>query len=354
MTYNAIDLFCGCGGMSLGLKNSGFSILYANDINEDALKTYRHNFPDVMAEQGDITKIDPYDVKKKLKGKQVHLITAGTPCQGFSMVGQRNPNDPRNKMFKQLFKFVKIFTPKLFVMENVPGILSMENGKVIERIEKSFSKIGYSIQYKILVASDFGVPQDRKRVFIIGSKEKITIEKLFPNAKRKKVSTSDAISDLEFLGINEKAITYKSKIKTKFQSKMRINSKVIFNHESCNHDIEIQKRFAQIPPGMNGSDVLKNSGTKKRDYTKLHPNKVSRTITTIPEDYIHYKQNRIPTVREMARLQSFPDDFEFLGPKMTGGKRRKTSCPQYTQVANAVPPLMAEDVFKKIKFVLLS
>jgi len=139
---------------------------------------------------------------------------------------------------------------------------------------------------------------------------------------------------------------------SKFQSKMRKKSKIIHNHESCNHNIVIQQRFAQIPAGKNGSKVLMNSGTKKRDYYGMHPKTASRTITTIPEDFIHYKQNRIPTVREMARLQSFPDDFEFLGPKMTGGKRRTKSCPQYTQVANAVPPLLAEKVFKKIKPVL--
>jgi len=351
MVLCAIELFAGCGGMSLGLKNAGFDIVYANEINADAVKTYKKNFPDVFIQEGDIRKINPVSVKKQI-GKKVDLIAAGTPCQGFSMAGPRNPNDPRNRLFLQLLKFVKTFRPKLFVMENVSGILTTDDGKVIERIKKSFSGIGYSVQYKILSASEFGVPQDRKRIFIIGTHKKISAEKLFPASKRKKVSVKDAISDLEFLGINEKAGSYKSKPKSSFQSQMRKNSKVIFNHESCNHKIEIQKRFARIPPGKNGRTVLKNSGTKKRDYFKLHPKKVSRTITTIPEDFIHYKQNRIPTVREMARLQSFPDDFEFLGSKMTGGKRRKTSCPQYTQVANAVPPLMAEAIFKKIKHVV--
>ena len=290
-------------------------------------------------------------VKKQIR-KKIDVIVAGTPCQGFSMAGPRNPNDPRNKLFLQLLKFVKTFKPRLFVMENVPGILTMDNGKVIERIKDSFSEIGYTIQYKVLTASEFGVPQDRKRIFIIGTQEEIPSEKLFPNSKRTKVSVKEALSDLAFLGINEKAYQHKKKPQSRFQSRMRKRTTKIFNHESCNHSIKVQKRFSLIPPGNDGRKVLKNSDTKKRDYYRMHPKITSRTITTIPEDFIHYEHNRIPTVREMARLQSFPDDFEFLGSKMTGGKRRKTSCPQYTQVANAVPPLLAEAVFKKIKHVI--
>lgn len=347
MSLRAIELFTGCGGMSLGLKRAGFDIVYANEINEDAVKTYRKNFPDVFVQQEDIKKVNPVLLKKKIG--QIDLIAAGTPCQGFSMAGPRNPNDPRNKLFLQLLKFVDTFKPKMFVMENVPGILTMDEGKVIKRIENAFSKIGYVIQYKVLIASDFGVPQERKRIFIVGSKEKISSEKLFPTNKKTRVTVEEALSDLADLRVNDRSTTYKNKPKSKFQSKMRQKSNVIFNHESCNHNIKIQQRFAMVPAGKNGRQVLINSGTKKRDYYRMHPKTASRTITTIPEDFIHYKQNRIPTVREMARLQSFPDNFEFLGPKMTGGKRRTKSCPQYTQVANAVPPLLAEVVFKKIR-----
>ena len=351
MSLRAIELFTGCGGMSLGLKRAGFDIVYANEINPDAVKTYKKNFPEVFVQQEDIKKVNPVLLKKKI-GK-IDLIAAGTPCQGFSMAGPRNSNDPRNKLFLQLLKFVDTFKPKMFVMENVPGILTIDNGKVIKRIENSFSKIGYRIQYKVLFASEFGVPQERKRIFIVGTKKKISPEKLFPTPKRNRITVEDALSDLADLGVNDKSVTYKNKPKSKFQSKMRKKSKVIFNHESCNHNIKIQKRFAKVPAGKNGRQVLINSGTKKRDYYRMHPKTASRTITTIPEDFIHYRQNRIPTVREMARLQSFPDDFEFLGPKMTGGKKRVKSCPQYTQVANAVPPLMAEIVFRKLSRVIM-
>src|ERR1700682_1668822 len=152
MSYNAIDLFCGCGGMGLGLKKAGFNVLYANDLNGDALKTYHHNFPSVIIEKGDIAKIDPRDVKRQLRGKKIHLIAAGIPCQGFSTSGKRNPNDPRNKLFKQLLKFVKVIRPEIFVMENVSGLLSMQKGNAFEKIKNYFMAEGYHVNYKILSA----------------------------------------------------------------------------------------------------------------------------------------------------------------------------------------------------------
>jgi DNA (cytosine-5)-methyltransferase 1 len=353
MKYNAIDLFCGCGGMSLGLEKAGYDVLYANDINIDALKTYKYNFPKVIVEHGDITKIDPHDVKKQLKGKKIHLITAGTPCQGFSMLGRRNPNDPRNKLFKQIIKFVKVIKPKMFVMENVSGLLSMDDGSAFDKIKNYFEEAGYHVKYKVLSAADFGVPQNRNRVFIVGTQKNIPEEKIFPRIKKNMpVTVKEAISDLAFLGIGKKSTKYMIKPKSSFQKMMRKKSPVLYNHESSRHSDVVQKRFAKIPSGKNGRNVLKNSGTKKRDYYRMHPNKTCRTITTIPEDFIHYEKNRIPTVREMARLQSFPDDFIFLGHKMTGGLRRRYDCPQYTQVANAVPPLLAKVVFKNIAKVL--
>jgi len=345
-----IDLFSGCGGMSLGLENAGYDIVFANDINSDALKTYKHNFPHVLVEHGDITKISPYEVSKKIKRKKIDIIVAGTPCQGFSTSGRRNPNDPRNKLFKQLLKFIEFFKPKMFVMENVSGLLSMEKGNAFEKIKKEFQKAGYNVEHEILSAADFGVPQNRNRVFIIGSKKIISKKKLYPKPYViKHVKVDEAISDLCFLGINEKSTSYKKPAKTKYQKLMRKSNLVLSNHESSNHSKRVQQRFSKIPQGMDGRNVLKNTDTNKRDFYRLHPNKISRTITTLPDDYIHYAKNRIPTVRELARLQSFPDRFVFLGPRTTGGKQRIKSCPQYTQVGNAVPPILSEAVFKNIR-----
>ena len=345
-----IDLFSGCGGMSLGLEESGYDVVYAIDINDDALKTYHRNFPDVVTELGDITEISPAKVSKKIGMKHVDVIVAGTPCQGFSTSGRRNQNDPRNKLFKQLLKFIKKFKPKIFVMENVSGLLSFENGNTFDNIKQEFTNVGYYVEHKILSAADFGVPQNRNRVFIVGTKKNIPKEHLYPKPTVKEhVVVKDALSDLCFLGINQKSTKYEKPATTAFQRLMRKKSKNLFNHESPNHAEKIQKRFAKIPQGMDGRNVLDISDTNKRDYYRLHPNKISRTITTLPDDYIHYEKNRIPTVREMARLQSFPDTFVFLGPRTTGGRQRKHSCPQYTQVGNAVPPLMAKAMFKKLK-----
>lgn len=349
MTQKTIELFCGAGGMGLGLKMAGYEVVYANDINEDALKTYRYNFPNTIVEQGDIIKISPSHVQKKIKRKTIDLIVAGTPCQGFSTSGKRNPRDSRNKLFLQLIKFVKVFRPKVFVMENVSGLLSMQDGNVFNNIKNSFSALGYKVTSIILNAADYGVPQNRKRVFIIGMKKNVPRKKLIPRKQCRIVTVKDAISDLAFLNVGEKINEFKSKPKTRFQKTMRGKKLILYNHEAANHSLKIQKRFAKIPSGKDGRHVLKNSGTSKRDFYRLDPNKISRTVTTLPEDLIHYNKNRIPTVRELARLQSFPDRFIFLGKRTTGGKQRITECPQYTQVGNAVPPLMAKIFFKNLK-----
>lgn len=344
-----IDLFSGCGGMSLGLEKAGYDILYANDLNSDALKTYKHNFPHVLVEQGDIANIEPKEVAHKINQNHVDVIVAGAPCQGFSTSGKRDPNDPRSKLFLHIIKFLKTFKPKIFVMENVSGLLSMDNGNTMKNILNEFSKSGYHVTHKILSSSDFGVPQMRNRVFIIGSSIPIDHEKIFPIPESSKlISVKEAISDLDFIQLGDSSNTYSIAPQTKYQKTMRGNSKNLHNHESANHSQKIQDRFSLVRPGTDGRNTLKNSDTSKRDFYRLHPDKASRTVTTLPEDFIHYEKNRIPTVRELARIQSFPDSFVFYGPRTTGGKQRKFSCPQYTQIGNAVPPLLSEKIFRHI------
>ena len=189
--------------MSLGLEKAGYDILYANDINGDALETYKHNFPHVLVEQGDLTKINPKDVAKKIHQKHVDVIVAGAPCQGFSTSGKRNPDDPRSKLFKQIIKFLDVFHPKIFVMENVSGLLSMEKGNTMKTIIDEFSKSGYSVTHRVLSAAEFGIPQMRNRVFIVGSSKPLDHEKIFPKPpSRSVVSVKDAISDLDFKSSN--------------------------------------------------------------------------------------------------------------------------------------------------------
>ncbi|MCE9651841.1 MAG: DNA cytosine methyltransferase [Nitrosarchaeum sp.] len=348
----ALDLFSGCGGLSLGMERAGFQVVYANELNQDAALTYQKNFPDVLMDVCDIRKIEPDDVKRKIKSMKIDLIGAGPPCQGFSTLVKRNVRDPRNGLFRHLVRFVEYFAPKAFVMENVTGLLSMNKGKTIENICDEFESIGYHVAVDKLLASDFGVPQDRTRVFIIGTTKKIPRVELFPKKNgHARVSVKKAISDLSFLGIGEYATTYQRRTFSEYQVMMRNNCAVLANHESANHSERIQKRFMMIPPGMVAKKIS-GYDSGKRDCYKFDPSEPSKTVTTLPEDFIHYQQNRIPTVRELARLQSFPDDFVFLGPRTTGGAQRKHSCPQYTQVGNAVPPLLSQEVFANMKKIL--
>lgn len=348
----AIDLFSGCGGLSLGMERAGFKVVYANELNEDAATTYKKNFPHVKMEVGDIKEIKPKDVRKKIGAVNVDVIGAGPPCQGFSTLVKRNGHDPRNRLFRNLVKFVDYFSPKIFVMENVTGLLSMSSGRTIKKIHDEFEDVGYNVEVGKLLASDFGVPQDRTRVFIIGSKKKISRDELFPKKNgHSTISVKKAISDLAFLGIGKSATSYKRKPLTEYQNIMRSKATMLTNHESPRHSERIQKRFRMIPPGMAAKKV-DGYDSGKRDCYKFDPASPSKTVTTLPEDFIHYNQNRIPTVRELARLQSFPDDFVFYGPRTTGGTQRKYTCPQYTQVGNAVPPMLSQVLFSNIRKVL--
>ena len=347
-----MDLFSGCGGLSLGMERAGFKVVYANEKNEDAATTYKKNFPHVKMDVGDIREIDPIDARKKIGKVTIDLIGAGPPCQGFSTLVKRNGYDPRNRLFRNLVKFVDYFSPKMFVMENVTGLLTMSGKRTIKKIKAEFEEVGYHVEIGKLLASDFGVPQDRTRVFIIGSKKKIPREELFPKKNgHARVSVKKAISDLAFLGIGQKSTSYKRKADSDYQELMRENKTELANHEAAKHSERIQKRFKMIPQGMDAKKI-KGYDSGKRDCFKFNPAEPSRTVTTLPEDFIHYELNRIPTVRELARIQSFPDDFVFHGPRTTGGAQRKNTSPQYTQVGNAVPPLLSEALFSHLKKVL--
>ena len=342
----AIDLFCGCGGMGLGLEQAGFDILYANDITKDATDTYSANLHADIVECKDVALVDPHELQARIGGS-VDVIIAGTPCQGFSTLGRRNPNDPRNRMFRHLVRFLEVFRPKVFLMENVAGILNMRGGADFANICKTLEDVGYAVTPVKLSASDHGVPQNRTRVFLIGMRDGGGVK--IPVPEKKKVTVSDAISDLAFLGPGETSSKYVGPPLSEYQKKMRAGCDTLVNHEAANHSKKIRDRFASIQAGFNWR---KHPNTRKRDCHKMHPDCPSRTVTTLPEDLVHYSRRRIPTVRELARIQSFPDSFEFKGPRTTGGPNRVKTCCQYTQVGNAVPPELARRLFENIKSVL--
>ncbi|MDD3392478.1 MAG: DNA cytosine methyltransferase [Bacilli bacterium] len=380
-----IDLFAGCGGLSLGLHNSGWHGFFAVEKNQDAFKTLEHNliqkknhftWPDWLEQAPN----DIYDLIKNhrdelssLSGK-ISLVVGGPPCQGFSMAGKRVKDDIRNKLVDAYIEFINIVRPKILFLENVHGFTvgfehNKKRGKPYSLIVKeSLENMGYKVNSKIIDVSKYGVPQSRKRFILVGtildnptdffedlenSKENFLDEKNIQNI----VTIEEAIGDL--LKANG---TYKlEKMKnfdfgkygrstSNYQRLMRTgSSKYPDSHRFANHNydtvrifrelMEKTNRMTRVTPSMNLVE-----GFKKRGVTLLKKGYVCSTITSIPDDFIHYSEPRILTVREMARVQSFPDWFEFCGKYTTGGQLRKKDVPRYTQVANAVPPLFAEQV----------
>ena len=337
-----ISLFSGCGGLDLGFKNSGYEVLAAIDNWGDALLTHSKNFPNTEIIQADLSELKPSSLKK-YKGK-VDVVIGGPPCQGFSISGKRNVNDPRNNLYTSFVKIVEFLNPKAYVMENVPNLVSMAQGLVKEKIINDFEHIGYKTVNKILLASDYGTPQNRKRVFFVGL---LNGEFKFPSAQKtidERVTCFEAISDLPDKDLKDGS-AYPKKSSSKYQIKMRTKSSGIFNHILTKHDQKTIDTIALVPDGGNYKNLpekLQNSRKVNIAWTRYASNKPSLTIDTGHRHHFHYKFNRVPTVRESSRLQSFPDNFIFYGSKTS----------QYKQVGNAVPPLMAEAIAKELKKLL--
>jgi DNA (cytosine-5)-methyltransferase 1 len=332
-----LDLFSGCGGLSLGFAKSGFNVVAGIDNWKDSLITFEKNHPNSKGVVMDLGNFQYKDFKKIISDK-IDIVIGGPPCQGFSISGKRNPNDPRNRLYIGFVELVKQIKPKAFLLENVPNLVSMANGAIKDSIIKDFTDLGYDVKYKILLASDFGVPQNRRRVVFIGMLGKNTFE--FPVGKnidnKLKITCADAISDLPEMTIEDGALN-KIKPKSKYQQMMRKKTNKIYNHQISNHDKQTVDVISLVPDGGN----YKNLPTSLQNIRKVHiawtrycSNKPSPTVDTGHRHHFHYKFNRIPTVRESARLQSFPDDFIFFGSKTS----------QYKQVGNAVPPIMAEQI----------
>lgn len=343
---NAIDLFAGVGGLSLGFEMAGAKILMANEYDESIATSYVKNRPDNNMIIKDITKLDIKSTFANIKDS-VDIVIGGPPCQGFSQKGQRKTiNDPRNFLFKYYFNVVDFIRPKYFVMENVPNLLTAENGYFKKEITEMFSNIGYTINSDVLNASDFGVPQNRRRAFIIG---KLGAEKVvFPQKKTKKTTAWEAISDLAFLNSGEGAFeqNYRNGSQSEYQKLLRSDSEKLFNHVATSHSDIAIKRMAMVPEGGGRNDLPKEELTKSiysGTWGRIVKDDVAVTITTrfdTPSSgrFTHPFLNRAITVREAARLQSFPDNFVFYGTKTS----------QMKQVGNAVPPLLAKAVAEAI------
>lgn len=391
-----IDLFAGCGGLSLGLYNTGiWKGIFAIEKSPDAFKTLKYNLiekrnhfkwpswlPQTHHDINEILKTYK-DELKSYRGK-IDLVAGGPPCQGFSTAGRRRENDERNNLVKKYIEFIRLVQPKIIFFENVKGFTlqfgeNKTKGKiyseyVINALKKNGKDyIGYDVFGKLVDFSEFGIPQKRTRFILIGIRKdyrknieaKIFFELIKQNKEAFIINKGieinpnlqDAISDLL---IEEKNIIespdskgYKTskylKPQSNFQKLMRkyTQNDIPDSHRFAKHSEHTIKQFNTLikhtTKGKRLSDEeRKKFNVKKRSIVVLNPEKPTPTITTHPDDYIHYCEPRILTVREYARLQSFPDDFEFKGKYTTGGKLRVKEVPRYSQIGNAIPPLFGE------------
>lgn len=407
-TLTFIDLFSGCGGLSLGLINSGWRGLFAIEKNKMAFKTLRHNLVDgdvkgfnwptwLEKEAMPVSRLTrEYRTKlASLRGK-VDLISGGPPCQGFSLAGRRNKDDPRNKLTSQYLEVVSLVKPRFLLIENVRGfnIPFSETKKIAvgrkkkkqsyaQVVAKKLAKLGYNVFSQTIRSVDYGVPQRRPRFLMIAIKKgELTSVGLTKRAPfdvltklrgsflkskqldpKKPVSVSEAISDLRVKGkrlISSIDSPVKGFMQIDYKPSKKLGAYRALLRKGMNgtaptdlrlprHNPETIKFFSDVISTCKLGQTLseldrKQFGIKKQALTPLHPNKPAATVTTLPDDILHYSEARILTVRENARLQSFPDWFSFQGKYTTGGKARKHDCPRYTQVGNAVPPLLGEAV----------
>ena len=311
--YTIIDLFAGVGGLSLGFIENGFDLVYANDNDEWASKTLKANHKVQIYSTEDVRSIDTAAVKKQIGNRHIDVLVGGVPCQSFSTAGYRirkqhyGEEDVRHYLFREFVRFAKEFRPDVVIIENVKGLVSMKNGQIKDEIIKDLEAIGYIVDFKVLNAADYGAPQLRQRVFFIGNR--IGATNKFPeptHSKENYVSVGEVLNNIPAL-----------------------------NHVPRELSGIVLERVKLLKPGQNWRDLPTDLQTLSRHsgaYGRLDPNKPARTLTTRFDTpsvgYVtHPTENRTLTVREGARIQGFPDDFEFYGPVMK----------QYKQVGNAVP-----------------
>ena len=343
-----VDLFSGAGGLSRGFLDAGCDVVLGVDFDDAALKTFKANHGMAEAMKLDLFNHDNIDVIidfLKRRNIALDVLVGGPPCQGFSIAGPRDMNDKRNSLYLAMVKLAKRIKPKAVVLENVPGMLQTNDGIGAKRIIEDFSELGYNMTAKILYAPEYGIPQIRKRVFFVGllnSREGFS----FPDAlltSGEFVTCEDAIGDLPALeGIyGDEIQEYECPPQTEYQRKMRKNSTHIHNHIGSIHEQKTVDLLKLIPEGKNYKSLPPELSARFKYHealTRYHSKKPSLTINTGHRSHFHYKWNRIPTVRESARLQSFPDDFIFYGSKAE----------QYRQVGNAVPPMLGFVVAAKL------
>lgn len=349
--FNVIDLFSWCGGFSYGLQMAWFNILLGVDNTQVALDVFKKNHLNSDVLNLDLAEDSSIDIiSNKVKWKEIDVIIAWPPCQGFSLTWTRNENDKRNKLFYSVFKLAEKVNPKIIIIENVPWLATLYNGKAKEAIINEFIRLGYDYKYKVLFAPDYGVPQIRKRLVFVWTRKWLG-DFNFPEAvlsPNEYVSSKDAISDLhdtnESLGKEEDQ--YKKNPESEYQKFMRQHSNILHNHVWTRHTPYVISVISQVPDGWNHKHLppwVWDSRKFNEAWTRYNSKKPSKTIDTGHRNHFHYEYHRVPTVRENARLQSFPDNFIFTGTKTQ----------QYKMVWNAVPPLLGYHLADAIKKTLI-
>lgn len=387
-----IDLFAGCGGLSLGLHNAGWQGLFAVEKSPDAFSTLKHNLIDGKKHfkwptkwlgeptNHDINElIEKHSVElQKLQGK-VDMVAGGPPCQGFSMAGRRNENDQRNGLIDSYINFIELVQPKIIFFENVKGFTqkfkkNIDKGKEYALYVESKLGIKYHVKGQLVNFGEYGIPQKRTRFILVGIRKDIsgtileTAESFFSKIEENKMrfltdrkltvntNLQDAISDLlKVSGTVESPDTKSFKagiyspIKSAYQVLMRNGSNNVMpdSHRFVNHRPDIINKFTDILENCTRNKNIDDDFRKKYSINKhtiipLNGVDKSPTITSLPDDYIHYCEPRVLTVREYARIQSFPDWYQFKGKYTSGGILRKKEVPRYTQIGNAIPPLFGE------------
>lgn len=344
---NVLDLFCGCGGLSLGFKRAGFTIAGGIDSSVPSIDTFNENIGNGrtidLAEADWVKKAE-----NELNLSSLDVLVGGPPCQGYSLTGTRKFEDERNQLYNSMFQAIEAFSPKVVLIENVRGMATLYGGRAKDQVLQNFEDNGYSAVHTIFDSADFGVPQHRKRLFFLATK--LNTPLVWPartNERDTYITCKDALSDLPSMENNmtDSEGNYKTPPQTTFQELMRQGSLIATNHQPTIHKQFVIDTIKQVPEGGNHKDLPPGVGESRKfneAWTRYHGDKPSRTIDTGHRNHFHYKFDRVPTVRENARLQSFPDAFLFKGTKTQ----------QYRQVGNAVPVFLAQAIAKSIKSML--
>ncbi|WP_199181603.1 DNA cytosine methyltransferase [Herbaspirillum sp. BH-1] len=382
-----MDTFAGAGGFSLGFEMAGCDVVGAVEIDGWATDTFKHNHPSAVVMKADISAVSDDEFISMFGELSPNIVVGGPPCQGFSIANRNSgdPKDPRNSLFKEFVRIGRLFSPTFMVMENVPNLLAAKTSEgrpVIEIISDSLRELGYHVYSKVLQATDFGVPQTRSRLFVIASV--FSLDRPFPEPTHVLRAANvdgdlfdkplpscptlwDAISDLPELRASEggEQSAYTSSPQTDYQRMLRQGSEILFNHKAMNHTPRMVERFSHMEWGQSGNDVPDHLKPRKRNTTematavfdqnnrRMYPHRPCHTVpASFYANFVHPYQHRNFTAREGARIQSFPDNFRFLGKPTVvshkllareGREEEKFLC-QYNQIGNAVPPLLARAV----------